>query len=128
MTKFWLGEFPISNCSPMVLLGGVNVLEDEDFALHCAGHYQKVCLNLGIPLVFKASYDKANRSSIHSYRGPGLTEGLRILQSVKDTYGIPVITDVHSPEEASIAAQVADIIQLPALVTTISWWICSVLV
>lgn len=98
----------------MVLLGGVNVLEDEAFALHCAGHYQKVCLNLGIPLVFKASYDKANRSSIHSYRGPGLTEGLRILQSVKDTYGIPVITDVHSPEEASIAAQVADIIQLPA--------------
>ena len=67
-----------------------------------------------IPLVFKASYDKANRSSIHSFRGPGLDEGLKILQAVKDTHGIPVITDVHSPEEAVAAAKVADIIQLPA--------------
>ena len=114
MTEVRLGELSISNRSPMVLLGGVNVLEDEAFALRCAGHYQQVCLRLGIPLVFKASYDKANRSSIHSYRGPGLTDGLRILQSVKDTYGIPVITDVHSPAEATAAAQVADIIQLPA--------------
>ena len=114
MTEVRLGALPISNRSPMVLLGGVNVLEDEAFALRCAGHYQQVCHRLAIPLVFKASYDKANRSSIHSYRGPGLTDGLRILQSVKDTYGIPVITDVHSPEEASVAAEVADIIQLPA--------------
>ena len=114
MTQVQLGELAIGNACPMVLLGGVNVLEDEAFALRCAAHYRQVCDRLGIPLVFKASYDKANRSSIHSYRGPGLTEGLRILQAVKDTYGIPVITDVHSPEEASAAAQVADIIQLPA--------------
>ena len=109
-----LGDITFSNDRPFVLLGGVNVLEDLDFALRCADHYKQVCERLGIPLVFKASYDKANRSSIHSFRGPGLTEGLRILQAVKDTHAIPVITDVHSPEEAVAAAQVADIIQLPA--------------
>ena len=109
-----LGDITFANNRPFVLLGGVNVLEDLNFALHCAGHYKQVCERLGIPLVFKASYDKANRSSIHSFRGPGLTEGLRILQAVKDTHAIPVITDVHSPEEAVAAAKVADIIQLPA--------------
>ena len=114
MTRVQLGEITIGNALPMVLLGGVNVLEDEAFALRCAGHYKDVCERLSIPLVFKASYDKANRSSVHSYRGPGLTAGLHILQSVKDTFAIPVITDVHSPEEAIEAAKVADIIQLPA--------------
>ena len=109
-----LGDITFANNRPFVLLGGVNVLEDLNFALHCAGHYNQVCERLGIPLVFKASYDKANRSSIHSFRGPGLTEGLRILQAVKDTHAIPVITDVHSPEEAVAAAKAADIIQLPA--------------
>ena len=109
-----LGDITFANDQPFVLLGGVNVLEDLDFALHCAGHYKDVCKRLNIPLVFKASYDKANRSSIHSFRGPGLDEGLKILQAVKDTHGIPVITDVHSPEEAVAAANVADIIQLPA--------------
>jgi len=103
-----------ANDQPFALLGGVNVLEDLDFALHCAGHYKKVCERLDIPLVFKASYDKANRSSIQSFRGPGLKEGLGILQAVKDTHGIPVITDVHSPKEAWEASKVADIIQLPA--------------
>ena len=88
--------------------------QDLDFALRGAGHYKQACERLGIPLVFKASYDKANRSSIHSFRGPGLEAGLQILQAVKDTLGIPVITDVHSPEEATAAAKVADIIQLPA--------------
>ena len=109
-----LGDITFANDQPFVLLGGVNVLEDLDFALHCAGHYKNVCKRLNIPVVFKASYDKANRSSIHSFRGPGLDEGLKILQAVKDTHGIPVITDVHSPEEAVAAANVADIIQLPA--------------
>ena len=109
-----LGDITFANDRPFVLLGGVNVLEDLNFALRCADHYKQVCERLGIPLVFKASYDKANRSSIHSFRGPGLEEGLRILRGVKDTHGIPVITDVHSPEEAAAAAQVADIIQLPA--------------
>ena len=109
-----LGSITFANDRPFALLGGVNVLEDLDFALRCAGHYKQVCEQLGIPLVFKASYDKANRSSIHSFRGPGLKHGLEILQAVKDTHGIPVITDVHSPEEAASAAKVADIIQLPA--------------
>ena len=109
-----LGSISIANNRPFVLLGGVNVLEDLDFSLRCAAHYKDVCERLGIPLVFKASYDKANRSSIHSFRGPGLKQGLEILQAVKDTHGIPVITDVHSPEEAGAAARVADIIQLPA--------------
>ena len=109
-----LGDITIANDRPFALLGGVNVLEDLDFALRCAGHYKQVCERLRIPLVFKASYDKANRSSIHSFRGPGLEEGLSILQAVKDSHGIPVITDVHSPEEATAAAKVADIIQLPA--------------
>ena len=109
-----LGDITFANDRPFALLGGVNVLEDLDFALRCAAHYKDVCGKLNIPLVFKASYDKANRSSIHSFRGPGLEEGLQILQAVKDTHGIPVITDVHSPEEAVAAAKVADIIQLPA--------------
>ena len=109
-----LGDITFANDRPFALLGGVNVLEDLDFALRCAGHYKQVCERLEIPLVFKASYDKANRSSIHSFRGPGLNEGLSILQAVKDSHGIPVITDVHSPEEATAAAKVADIIQLPA--------------
>ena len=109
-----LGDIHFANDAPFVLIGGINVLESREFALEVAGHYKAVCQSLGIPLVFKASYDKANRSSIHSFRGPGLQEGLAILQAVKETHGIPVITDVHSPEEAIAAAKVADIIQLPA--------------
>jgi 2-dehydro-3-deoxyphosphooctonate aldolase (KDO 8-P synthase) len=92
----------------------VNVLESRDFALRVAQHYVEVCTRLGIPYVFKASFDKANRSSIHSYRGPGLEEGLSILAEVKSTFGVPVITDVHTPEQAAPTAQVCDIIQLPA--------------
>ena len=109
-----LGDIRFANDAPFVLIGGVNVLESRDFAVEVAGHYKAACQRLGIPLVFKASYDKANRSSIHSYRGPGLEDGLQILQAVKDTHGIPVITDVHSPEEAAPAAAVCDVIQLPA--------------
>ena len=112
--KLKQSQINFANNAPFVLIGGVNVLESRAFALEVAGHYKTVCQSLGIPLVFKASYDKANRSSIHSYRGPGLDEGLQILQAVKDAHGIPVITDVHSPEEAAPAATVCDIIQLPA--------------
>jgi 2-dehydro-3-deoxyphosphooctonate aldolase (KDO 8-P synthase) len=109
-----VGKLRIDNTAPFVLLGGVNVLESRDFALRVAEHYVRVCNRLGIPYVFKASYDKANRSSIHSFRGPGLEEGLSILAAVKSTFGIPVITDVHTPEQAAPAAEVCDIIQLPA--------------
>tara|TARA_R110001592_G_scaffold363371_1_gene685569 strand:- start:186656 stop:187507 length:852 start_codon:yes stop_codon:yes gene_type:complete len=109
-----LGDIRFDNTAPFVLLGGVNVLESRDFALQVAEHYAEVCGRLGIPYVFKASFDKANRSSIHSYRGPGLQEGLSILAEVKATYGVPVITDVHTPEQAAPAAEVCDILQLPA--------------
>ena len=109
-----LGSISFANNAPFVLIGGVNVLESKDFALEVAGHYKQICQKLSIPLVFKGSYDKANRSSIHSYRGPGLSKGLEILKAVKDTHGIPVISDVHSPEQAATAAEVCDIIQLPA--------------
>lgn len=109
-----IADIAIANDRPFVLLGGVNVLESRDFALEVAGHYVEVCARLGIPYVFKASFDKANRSSIHSFRGPGLDEGLSILAEVKSTYGVPVITDVHTPEQAQPTAEVCDIIQLPA--------------
>ena len=109
-----LGTVRIDNAAPFVLLGGVNVLESRDFALRVAEHYVEVCNKLGIPYVFKASFDKANRSSIHSFRGPGLDEGLSILAEVKSTFNVPVITDVHTPEQAAPTAQVCDIIQLPA--------------
>ena len=109
-----IGRLTVGNDRPMVLIGGVNVLESEQFAIDVAGVYVEVCQRLGVPLVFKASYDKANRSSIHSYRGPGLEEGLRHLAAVKSTYDVPVVTDVHSPEEAAPAAAVCELIQLPA--------------
>jgi 2-dehydro-3-deoxyphosphooctonate aldolase (KDO 8-P synthase) len=109
-----LGEITFDNDAPFVLLGGVNVLESRDFALQVAEHYVQVCRKLDIPYVFKASFDKANRSSIHSFRGPGLEQGLEILAAVKSTFGVPVITDVHAPEQAAPAAEVCDIIQLPA--------------
>ena len=112
--KVTLGSITFANDAPFVLIGGINVLESADFTLEVASQYKEICRKLNIPLVFKASYDKANRSSIHSYRGPGLREGLEILQMVKDTHGIPVISDVHSPEQAAPAAEVCDIIQLPA--------------
>ena len=109
-----VGDIEFGNDKPFVLVGGVNVLESEQFAVDVAGVYQEVCARLEIPLVFKASYDKANRSSINSYRGPGLEHGLAIFQTVKKVTGLPLITDVHSPEEAAPAASVVDIIQLPA--------------
>ena len=109
-----LNSITFANDSPFVLMGGINVLESKDFTLAVAGEFAEICRRLEIPLVFTASFDTANRSSIHSYRGPGLEEGLKILKAVKETHGIPVITDVHHPEQAAPAAAVCDIIQLPA--------------
>ena len=109
-----LDNIIFANDQPFVLIGGVNVLESLDFAIDVAGYYVEVCRRLGIPFVFKASYDKANRSSIHSYRGPGIAIGLSILKAVKETYKIPVLTDVHTTEEATEAAAICDVIQLPA--------------
>ena len=105
------------NDLPFVLIGGMNVLESSDLAHEVAAHYVEVCGRLGIPYVFKASFDKANRSSIHSYRGPGMDAGLKILQDIKDTFKVPVLTDVHEPWQAAPVAEVADIIQLPAFLS-----------
>ena len=104
----------IANDRPFTLFAGMNVLESRDLALQIAEHYVQVTEKLGIPYVFKASFDKANRSSIHSFRGPGLEEGLKILQEVKQTFKVPVITDVHEVAQAQPVADVCDIIQLPA--------------
>jgi 2-dehydro-3-deoxyphosphooctonate aldolase (KDO 8-P synthase) len=102
------------NDRPFVLIGGVNVIEDEDLVFRVADQFVEVTRSLGIPYVFKASFDKANRSSIASFRGPGLDEGLRILQGVKERFGVPLLTDVHEPHQAAAAAEVVDIVQLPA--------------
>lgn len=107
-------SIPCANDRPFVLFGGINVLESLDLALRACEEYQRVTRKLGIPYVFKASFDKANRSSIHSYRGPGLEEGMRIFEAVKKEFGVPVITDVHEPWQAAPVAEVADILQLPA--------------
>lgn len=102
------------NSLPLMLFGGMNVLEARELALEVAEAYVEVTARLGMPYVFKASFDKANRSSIHSFRGPGLEKGLEILAEVKSRFGVPIITDVHEPWQAEPVAEVADVIQLPA--------------
>ncbi len=109
-----VGDVKVANNLPFALFGGMNVLESRDLAMRVAEHYMEVTQRLGIPYVFKASFDKANRSSIHSYRGPGLDKGLEIFAELKRTFKMPIITDVHEPEQAAPVAEVVDIIQLPA--------------
>lgn len=109
-----LDSLSIANDLPFTLIGGINVLENETSTLEVAKHYKDVCKKLNINLIFKASYDKANRSSIKSYRGPGLEKGLSILEKVKVNLSIPILTDVHSPYEARRAGEICDVIQLPA--------------
>ncbi len=104
----------IGNNLPFVLFGGLNVLENLDLTLDVCGQFVETTRKLNIPFVFKASFDKANRSSIHSYRGVGLDEGLTILSAVKERFGVPVITDVHEVEQAAAVGQVADVLQVPA--------------
>lgn len=104
----------LANDRPFVLIGGMNVIESEDLVTEVAAKFVDVTRDLGIPYVFKASFDKANRSSVRSFRGPGLEKGLAILESVKRRFGMPVLTDVHEPAQAASAAEVADILQLPA--------------
>ncbi|QEY26083.1 3-deoxy-8-phosphooctulonate synthase [Neisseria zalophi] len=109
-----INQISVSNDAPFTLFGGINVLEDLDSTLKACEHYVKVTEKLGIPYVFKASFDKANRSSIHSYRGVGLEEGLKIFTAVKKEFNVPVITDVHEPYQCAPVAEVCDVIQLPA--------------
>ena len=107
-------DITVSNQAPFVLFGGINVLEDLDSTLAACARYVDVTERLGIPFVFKASFDKANRSSMHSYRGVGLDEGLRIFEAVKLRFGVPVLTDVHEIEQAKPVAEVVDVLQIPA--------------
>lgn len=107
----------VANDKPFVLFGGMNVLESRDLAFEVADAYVKACAKLGIPYVFKASFDKANRSSVNSFRGPGLEKGLQILADINSKYGVPIISDVHEPDQAAPVAEVCDIIQLPAFLS-----------
>jgi len=116
-TTIKVGDINIANNAPMVLIGGLNVLEDEALALEVADSFDSVCRSLSIPYIFKASFDKANRSSINSYRGPGLEQGMKILGKVRETYDVPLITDVHEPYQAEAVAEVVDILQLPAFLS-----------
>ena len=112
-----VADIEIANDRPFVLFGGMNVLESRDLAMRICEEYVAVTDKLGIPYVFKASFDKANRSSINSFRGPGLEEGLRIFEEIKQTFKVPLITDVHEPHQAAAVAEVCDIIQLPAFLS-----------
>jgi len=104
----------IGDSQKLVVMAGMNVLEDAQMAMDVAGHLKEVCAKLQLPFIFKASYDKANRSSIKSYRGPGLEKGLRILADVKQSLKVPVVTDFHTEEQAAPVAAVADVLQIPA--------------
>ncbi len=109
-----IGSIDVANNKPFVLFGGLNVLENEIITLKAVEFYKTITDKLGIPFVFKASFDKANRSSIHSYRGAGLEEGMRIFRKVKDEFNVPIITDVHEIDQCQPVADVVDVIQLPA--------------
>ncbi|MEX9771570.1 3-deoxy-8-phosphooctulonate synthase [Morganella morganii] len=109
-----IGDIRVGNTLPFVLFGGMNVLESRDLAMKICEHYATVTQKLNIPYVFKASFDKANRSSINSYRGPGLEEGMKIFEELKKTFGVKIITDVHESWQAQPVADVVDVIQLPA--------------
>jgi len=112
-----VGSIEIANDKPMVLFGGMNVLESRDLALRVCEAYVTATQKLNIPYVFKASFDKANRSSLDSFRGPGLEEGLRIFQDVKQAFGVPLLTDIHEPYQAKPVAEVCEILQLPAFLS-----------
>ena len=112
-----IGGMPCSNKHPLMLFGGMNVLESRELAFEIAEVYVEVCGKLQIPYVFKASFDKANRSSIRSFRGPGLEKGLTWLSDIRTRFNVPLITDVHEPDQARVAAEVCEVIQLPAFLS-----------
>ena len=112
-----VSELKLGNEKPFVLVGGINVIESENMALKVAETFRSITERLGIPYIFKASFDKANRSSIDSFRGPGLEKGLRILEKIKTEFNVPILTDVHESQQAAPAAGVVDILQLPAFLS-----------
>ena len=114
MKEIKLRNFLIGNNNPLTLMGGVNVLESEEMVMTVAEKFKNVTDKLKINWIFKGSYDKANRSSIDSFRGPGIDEGLRILEKVSTSFDCPVITDFHEPNQAQPVSEVCEIIQVPA--------------
>ena len=110
-------DVKLSNENSFALVGGLNVLESESVALQVAETFRSITDKLRIPYIFKASFDKANRSSIDSFRGPGLDEGLKILEKIKSEFDVPILTDIHEPYQAAPAADVADVLQLPAFLS-----------
>ncbi len=114
---FKLGDIQFGSGAPLVLIAGPCVIESRELVLQIAGELSYLSIKHNIPLIFKASFDKANRSSLDAFRGPGLEEGLEILQAVKDEFGLPILTDVHLPEQCVPVAEVADILQIPAFLS-----------
>ncbi|MDA1093829.1 MAG: 3-deoxy-8-phosphooctulonate synthase [Acidobacteria bacterium] len=117
MATVLVGNVPIGNGAPLVLIGGPCVIESESHALRMCGAIAAVARRLGMPYVFKASFDKANRTSEHSFRGPGLEAGLATLTRVKETHGVPILTDVHEPHQVAAVAEVAEVLQIPAFLS-----------
>ncbi|MFQ5329111.1 MAG: 3-deoxy-8-phosphooctulonate synthase [Thermodesulfobacteriota bacterium] len=114
MNQIKIGEIKIGGNAPFILIAGPCVIEDETATMEIAGRLKAMAEGVGVPLIFKASYDKANRTSIHSFRGPGLERGLEILARVKEEYNLPLLTDVHTTEDVAAVAKVVDVIQIPA--------------
>lgn len=117
MATATLGSITVGAGHPLVLMAGPCVVESEAHATGLAEALVDITSRVGVPFIFKASYDKANRTSIKSYRGPGITEGLRVLGAIKKRFGVPIVTDIHEAHEAAIAAEVADVLQIPAFLS-----------
>ena len=117
ITEVQLNNRKISNRDPAIVISGMNVIESEELCISVAGELKNICERNNVDFIFKASYDKANRSSIDSFRGPGIDQGLKILKTVKDEFNVPIISDIHEPSQAEIAAEVLDVIQIPAFLS-----------
>ena len=117
ITEVQLNNRKISNMDPAIVIAGMNVIESEELCISVAGELKNICERNNVDFIFKASYDKANRSSIDSFRGPGIDQGLKILKKVKDEFNVPIISDIHEPSQAETAAEVLDVIQIPAFLS-----------
>ena len=117
ITEVQLNNRKISNRYPAIVIAGMNVIESEELCISVAGELKNICERNNVDFIFKASYDKANRSSIDSFRGPGIDQGLKILKTVKDEFNVPIISDIHEPSQAETAAEVLDVIQIPAFLS-----------
>ena len=117
ITEVQLNNRKISNMDPAIVIAGMKVIESEELCISVAGELKNICERNNVDFIFKASYDKANRSSIDSFRGPGIDQGLKILKTVKDEFNVPIISDIHEPSQAEKAAEVLDVIQIPAFLS-----------